>query len=51
MEKELNNINHTLQDILKELRKLNTKSTENIMDEIKRELIDQMKKHCDTPEG
>lgn len=50
MEKELNNINHTLQEILKELRKLNKKSAENVMNEIKHELIDQMKKHCDTHE-
>ena len=48
MEKELNNINHTLQEILKELRKLNKKPAESVADEIKMELIDQVKKHCGT---
>jgi Holliday junction resolvasome RuvABC DNA-binding subunit len=47
MEKELANINHTLRDILTELRKLNKKSAERVVDEIKLELIDQMK-NCST---
>ena len=43
MEVELANINHTLQDILKELRKLNKRPSENVADDLKQMLIDQMK--------